>query len=235
MILDAVIAAGLSPVLLVQAVRLRKRALLLPEAAGLRTGSTGSGTPLRVLIIGDSSAAGVGAEHQDAALAGQLALALAPHRQVTWQLVARTGATTADTFAGLDGIALEPADVAIIVLGVNDVTRGGPLPRWRRTHARLRSTIQQRTGARTLYISQIPPLGRFPLLPHPLRWLLGRRSLRFDTALRGDLAKEPHSRHVLLPDTLDPNDMARDGFHPGPRIYALWAKEMAHRILSDGP
>jgi len=29
--------------------------------------------------------------------------------------------------------------------------------------------------------------------------------------------------------------MAEDGFHPGPDIYAIWAKEMASRILYDWP
>ena len=235
MILDGLIAAGLSPLLLVQAIRLRKRALKLPEATGPRTGTTGSGPALRVLIVGDSSAAGVGAPHQDAALAGQLAQTLGAHHNVAWQLIARTGATTADTLAELRHTELAQADVVIIVLGVNDVTRGGPMSRWQRNHARLRAMVMQRTCARTLYVSQIPPLGQFPLLPHPLRWLLGRRSLRFDAVLRTALAAEPHSRHIPLPPTLNPQDMAEDGFHPGPQIYALWAKELARRILSDGP
>ncbi len=235
MILDGLIAAVLSPLLLVQAISLRKRALKLPEAAGPRTGTTGTGPPLRILVVGDSSAAGVGAPHQDVAFAGQLAQALGLHRRVTWHLIARTGATTADTLAQLPRITLAQVDVVIIVLGVNDVTRGGTLRRWRRNHARLRRVVMQRTGAHTLYVSQIPPLGQFALLPHPLRWLLGRRSLRFDAALRASLAAEPYTRYVPLPPTLNPLDMAEDGFHPGPRIYALWAKEMARRILSDGP
>ena len=44
----------LSPLLLAQAVRVRKIALQLPEAAGPHTGIRGSGPALRVLIIGDS-------------------------------------------------------------------------------------------------------------------------------------------------------------------------------------
>ena len=72
----------LSPLLLAQAVRVRKIALQLPEAAGPRTGITGSGPALRVLIIGDSSAAGVGAPTQEVALAGRLANSLGKNHTV---------------------------------------------------------------------------------------------------------------------------------------------------------
>jgi lysophospholipase L1-like esterase len=235
MILDGLVTVILSPVLLFQAIHLRHRALRLPEADGPRHGVVGDGPPLRILIIGDSSAAGVGAPTQDAALAGQLATALCPEHRVSWKLIASTGATTPTTLAALKAGTLPAADIVLVILGVNDVTRGGPMVRWLATHARLRALLRDKTGARRLYISQIPPLGAFPLLPDPLRWLLGRRALRFDAALHAALQTEADTIYVPLPDTLDPGDMAEDGFHPGPVIYAEWAKEMARRIISDGP
>ena len=48
------------------------RALRLPEAEGPRAGSAGEGPALRLLILGDSSAAGVGTTHQEEALLGQM-------------------------------------------------------------------------------------------------------------------------------------------------------------------
>jgi lysophospholipase L1-like esterase len=234
-LVDAVATALLSPLLLVQAIRLRKRALRLPEASGPRHGTTGTGPPLRLLIVGDSSAAGVGVTEQREALAGQLTQALDRHVTLTWRLIASTGATTSSTFAQLQSERLKRADIVLVILGVNDVTRGGPMAGWLRTHGQLRQLIREQTGAQHLYISEIPPLGGFPLLPNPLRWLLGRRARRFDAGLRRDLSTEPDCSYILLPDTLDPLDMASDGFHPGPVIYAAWAKEIARRILSDGP
>ena len=232
---DVLVAAALSPVLLFQAILLRKRALRLPEATGPREGLIGQGPPLGVLIVGDSSAAGVGTDTQETALAGQLVATLAVHHTVDWQLIASTGATTPTTLKRLEEADLRPFDVVIVILGVNDVTRGGPLAGWLRCHEMLRALLRDRTGARQLYISQVPPLGAFPLLPDPLRWLLGRRALRFDAALLTALRSEPDCEYVPLPETLDAGDMAEDGFHPGPVIYAAWAKEMARRILSSGP
>ena len=234
-VLDAAATLLLSPLLLVQALRVRKVALQLPEATGPRAGTTGDGPPLRILIIGDSSAAGVGARTQDEALPGQLASALSTHHTVHWHLIASTGATTATTLTRLQSETLPKSDVVLVILGVNDVTRGGPQSAWLRTHASLRSLLRKQTGARRLYICQIPPLGGFPLLPNPLRWLLGRRATRFDAALFAELAREPDTRYAPLPDMLDVSDMAEDGFHPGPIIYAAWAKEVARRIISDGP
>lgn len=234
-LLDGVAIVLLSPLLLVQAIRLRKRALRLPEAAGPRSGTTGTGTALRLLIVGDSSAAGVGVQTQSNALAGQLSDALSVQHTVEWHLVASTGATTPSTILQLAREDLPPVDIVLIVLGVNDVTRGGPQSRWLRDHADLRAILRRRTGAAHLYVSQIPPLGAFPLLPDPLRWLLGRRGLRFDAALHAALGREADCTYVPFPDTLDPSDMAEDGFHPGPQIYSEWAKNLARRILSDGP
>jgi lysophospholipase L1-like esterase len=234
-IFDTLVTLVLSPILLAQAISLRKRALRLPEASGPRSATQGTGAPLKILIIGDSSAAGVGAQSQNEAFAGQLSAALAPRHTVQWHLIASTGATSSTTLSHLQGEVLKQADVVIIVLGVNDVTRGGPMARWLRIHAVLRTLLRNQTGARRLYISEVPPLGAFPLLPNPLRWVIGRRAIRFDAALRTALAMEPDTTYVLLPRTLNVSDMAEDGFHPGPAIYSQWAKEMARQIISDGP
>ena len=57
---------ALSPLLVAQALRTRARVPRLPEAAGAREGVHGRGaTRLRLLIAGDSSAAGVGVTTQE--------------------------------------------------------------------------------------------------------------------------------------------------------------------------
>ncbi|MEO8836808.1 MAG: SGNH/GDSL hydrolase family protein, partial [Caldimonas sp.] len=65
---------ALAPLLVAQAIATRRRALVLPEAAGPRDGVFGGdGTaPLRVLVAGDSSAAGVGVAEQAQSVIGHL-------------------------------------------------------------------------------------------------------------------------------------------------------------------
>jgi hypothetical protein len=88
---------ALAPLLYRQAGRLKRTAVELPEPHGERSGVAGDGAPrLRVLVAGDSSAAGVGARTQDDALAAPLARNLARRLNgvVRWQLVAQSGLTS---------------------------------------------------------------------------------------------------------------------------------------------
>lgn len=226
----------LSPILVVQGVMVVSKALRLPEADGPRSGTRGQGPALRLLIVGDSSAAGVGVSHQDMALAGQLTQGLAEKVEVSWRLIAATGATTSSTLETLEDTPLDAADVVITVLGVNDIVRSVPLRKWLRLQRRLRTTLRDRTGARHIYVTGMPPIGEFPLLPHPLRWVLGRNALRAGALLAADLADEPDATYAALPtDMLSVEHMAEDGYHPGPQVYAEWGKAMASRILTDWP
>jgi len=204
----------------------------LPEAAGPRQGRIGAGR-LRLLILGDSSAAGVGVATQDLALAGRLAAALAD-LEPTWTLHARTGATTARTLAALRDLPGAPVDAAVLALGVNDVTRAVPLRRWLDQQRALAAQLRQQFGLRHLYLSGVPPMGAFPALPRPLRDVLGDRARRFDAALQELAAGTPGARHVPFDGALlDPGLMARDGYHPGPAIYAWWADRLADHIRAD--
>ena len=98
---DHAVRAALSPILIAQALGVRRMAQSLPEAAGPRSGQLGAGPPLRLRIIGDSSAAGVGVRTQSDALAGQVAHNLAGHFSCHWAVDAYTGATTRSTLARL--------------------------------------------------------------------------------------------------------------------------------------
>lgn len=70
MFLDLIARALLMPVLLGQALYVRFRVAKLAEPVGVRRGVVGDGPQLRLLILGDSSALGVGVLHQDLALLG---------------------------------------------------------------------------------------------------------------------------------------------------------------------
>ncbi|MEO1603455.1 MAG: SGNH/GDSL hydrolase family protein, partial [Pseudomonadota bacterium] len=86
----AAIRIALGPLLLTQGRRVRRDILRLPEAEGPREGIVGEGPPLRLLVLGDSSAAGVGAATQSDALVGQLVAQLSPEYRTAWTVIART-------------------------------------------------------------------------------------------------------------------------------------------------
>lgn len=222
----------LLPLLAVQGLRVKKRALKLPEPPGEREGVAGEGAPLRLLILGDSSAAGVGARHQRHALSGQLVEALSGDRTVHWRLHANTGATTATILKSLDALDGTRWDVAVTSLGVNDAVSGVGPRTFAERQVRLLGALRERFGTRLVAASGLPPMHRFPLLPQPLRAFLGGKARQLD----GELAALANARDDLLhlplefSNHLDERAMAEDGFHPGPPIYREWARALAARI-----
>ena len=212
------------PVLFGQGPWVRARALAMPEPGGLREGEMGEGAPLRLLITGDSSAAGVGVRTQDEALLGQLSTRLARRYRVSYQLVARTGNTTGMTARMLAAFPPQQADVVLTGLGVNDITGGIPIRTWLKQTRALLDQIQQQTGAKLIIVSGLPPVHQFPLLPNPLRWVLGAEARRRDAALREMLTDHPFAKWMTLHLDLGPHNMSEDGFHPGPEVYREWAR-----------
>ncbi|TAM12605.1 MAG: SGNH/GDSL hydrolase family protein [Nevskiaceae bacterium] len=223
-------AIAFAPLLLAQGRHVRRVTPRLPEAAGARHGTIGTGKPLRLLIVGDSSAAGVGVATQDAALSGQLVARLAPHFELTWRLIATTGHTARDTLAAVECTDAEAFDIAVLAVGVNDVTGGTALKRWRTDLSDLCTTLESRFGVRRILLTPVPPMQAFPALPQPLRWYLGQAAVSLNRALLQLTASHPHWECVNPHFPLTPAFMAADGFHPGAAAYALWAQAMATAI-----
>lgn len=226
----------LSPVLVAQALATRRRLPRLPEAEGPREGVAGEGAvALRLLIGGDSSAAGVGVATQDEALAGQTARPLAQRigAAVAWRLVARSGLTTAQC-ADLLAEAAEPwhADVAVFALGVNDVIDLVPPRRALAARERLVAHLRERAGVRHVVFMPLPPVHRFPGLPQPLRWVMGADARRHDEALARWAARRGDVSHIPIDLPLDPKVMASDGFHPGEPVYRLCGLALADHVAT---
>jgi lysophospholipase L1-like esterase len=230
-LLAAKIALG--PVLLPQARWLKRTALRLPEAAGAREGMEGEGDlRLRLLVVGDSSAAGVGVAEQAQALAMPLAANLAKRLggSVGWQLAAQTGMNTAQARDWVARLPLHDADVVVTALGVNDVSSQTTAARFVRETGLLWSELRELTGARWAAISGLPPMHMLSAVPHPLRWYLGRYSAWLDTAIRR-WAEEQRLGYLALQWASDPAHLAEDGFHPGPALYPQWADRLGDLIV----
>ncbi|WP_280154432.1 SGNH/GDSL hydrolase family protein [Piscinibacter sp. XHJ-5] len=227
----------LAPLLVAQALSTRRRAPVLPEAAGPRSGEIGDGRRLRLLIVGDSSGAGVGVPTQDIALAGYLSrtLALEARAKVQWQLVARSGITSAQALELVQSERPPRADVAVAVLGVNDVIDQVPVQRAVQHRAALADWLIAHAGVRHVVFAPLPPVHQFPLLPQPLRWIMGRDARRHDEALARWAGTRENVSHVPIAITLDASCMASDGFHPGEPVYRVCGEALARHIAITFP
>jgi lysophospholipase L1-like esterase len=219
--------APLLPLAVLQGWRTRARIPLLPEAGGPRRGAVaGDGAPLSLLVLGESTAVGVGASSQDEALAFCLARSLARARghSVDVQVVGQTGANVARVRRELFTQVDFPVDAALVVLGVNDtleLTRGG---KWSAELAALIADLKPR--ARHIVFSGVPPLGELRSLPQPMRSALGARAAYLDVLLeRACVSHAVH--HVPIRFPYRPDQIALDGFHPSALGYAAWADALA--------
>ena len=227
---DQVVRIPLAPLLVAQGLGIRRRVNRLPEPPGAREGRAGRGAPLRLLIIGDSSSAGVGARTQEAALSGQLVGQLAGAFDVSWKLVGETSATTKVVMQRLSSIETASYDVVVSALGVNDVTRGSSARVWTQRQSQLAELLVSKFGAKLIVASGLPPMGAYPKLPQPLRWVLGEQAKRLDGALANLCDSHPVMTHLPLNIPFESRFQAEDGYHPSEEAYALWAKMIADHI-----
>lgn len=232
--LDLIPRTALLPVLAAQGAWCRMRAPVLPEAAGARRGEVGSGPKIRLLVIGDSSAAGVGVERQEDALLGQILRRLTPHARVRYTLRARTGARTGDILEWLDDLPDPRYDIVVTGFGVNDLTKLVPMQRWLDQQVEMISRFHEEYGTKCFVISGMPPVHQFPLLPQPLRWTLGLQARRFERYQRKVLEEHPDCLSVKVHTQLGRHNMSIDGYHPGPSVYAEWAEAVCEKIISCG-
>ncbi|MGX2997311.1 SGNH/GDSL hydrolase family protein [Streptomyces sp. JNUCC 64] len=218
----------------------------LPEAAGDTSGTTqappwGTGVPaLRMAVVGDSVAAGVGASVLREALPGELAAALTAitGRAVSWRVSARSGATLTtvrrDLLSGLtDPVTRWTPDLVVVVAGTNDALRLRRPRTLRREAGRLVRDVRLRLGADVPVVfaglpdlrgvAALPPAARVPLR---LYVALLDRQLRA-VARRGDGVHHLHSGG--MPEFPGPW-MAADRFHPSAQGYRAWARVLAGRL-----
>jgi lysophospholipase L1-like esterase len=221
---------ALGPLLIAQGVRARRAIVRLEEPSGARSGSEGSGPALRLLIAGDSAAAGVGAATQREALSGQLVAQLSPSFRVSWKLMAQTGHTVRDVIGQLDAAAPERFDVALVSVGVNDVTGRTRSTTWIERQKALIGLLKSKFGVGHVLLSSLPPMHVFPALPQPLRWYLGFRARQLDAMIRAIAETDRQCEYLPIEFPFERHYMAADGFHPGALAYCAWARVAAQAI-----
>lgn len=232
-------AIALAPFLIMQGLYVRQVTPKLPEPSGKRSGVDGSGPLLRLLILGDSAAAGVGVSTQNQALSGQLVNALGAEFRVSWKLIAKTGHKAKDVLAELAVASPESFDIVVTSIGVNDVTHGTSTERWINQQGQIVELLQSKFQSRYIILSCVPPMHLFPALPQPLRFYLGSRAKQFNNALKLFADGCKACEFVTINFPLGVAYVADDGFHPGPLAYKIWANHLAvvirNRLAEEVP
>jgi len=185
-----------------------------------------------LLVLGDSGAAGFGVEHpeQTTGAAAASGLAQAAERPVRLRSVAVVGAQSGDLQGQLDLVDPPAPDLALIIVGANDVTHRVPPGR---SVALLVAAIERlHNDGVAVVVGTCPDLGTVRPIPHPLRWVV-RRWSRSISAAQMVAAVQAGARAVALADLLGPEFDAHpdrmfgpDRFHPSVEGYRAVAEAL---------
>jgi len=184
------------------------------------------GEPVELLLLGDSIAAGLGAGHRRDTLGARLAKGIARDaaRPVRLRTAAVVGSETSALTAQLAELPPEyHADVAVIVVGGNDVTHRVPATR---AAAQLEEAIGiLRDRGMPVVVGTCPDLGTLRAVPQPLRTLASRSSRQL-AAAQARAAHRAGARVVGLARAVgpvfaeNPDEMfSIDRFHPSALGY----------------
>jgi lysophospholipase L1-like esterase len=188
--------------------------------------------PLRLAMLGDSTAAGQGVHRARQTPGALLAsgLAAVAERPVELRIVALPGAQSDDLDRQVVLALADPTklpDVCVIMIGANDVTHRMPATRSVR---HLSSAVRRlRTAGAEVVVGTCPDLGTVEQVQQPLRWL-ARRASRQLAAAQTIGAVEQGGRTVSMGDLLGPEFEANpremfgpDNYHPSAEGYATAA------------
>lgn len=240
------IAAGLGIVVLGAALvlgveiwlALRREYLPADDPLALdRTFGSKHAPALSLVVLGDSTSAGIGVENASEAYPTLLARRLAQEtdRAVELTVLGTSGARVQDVSReqAPDAVRLDP-DVVLIAIGANDVTHLTPLDEVRTEMARVLGVLDD-TDA-TVVVAGAPDM-RVHAWHQPLRWLAYFRGKQVTEAIE-DVARDRGVAVVELAEKTghffanEPaRHFSRDGFHPSAVGYKRWANAIFPVLL----
>jgi lysophospholipase L1-like esterase len=193
-------------------------------------------SPFRLAILGDSIGYGTGAQRPQEALGPRLAAALtAEGFDVDLHVLAVPGSVSADLAAQVRRAEPLAADLAVVVIGANDLARLVPPAQ---AATALGAAVAELTGAGTdVVLVPAPDMSAVPRVPPAFRMLvrsacrvLQQQQTRVTEAAGGSVASA--AAEVARHFAEDPQMFAADRFHPSSAGYARIAAAVAPAVVA---
>lgn len=198
-----------------------------------------NGDPIDLLLLGDSIAAGLGADRPKRTLGAQLSKRLADrtNRAVRLRTAAIVGSETSMLRSQIAGLPTHyRPDVTIIIVGGNDVTHRVRTSASCDHLASAVTTLQE--GGSQVVVGTCPDLSALVAVPQPLRTIVGVASRQLANAQR-EAVTAIGARAVSLGEVVGPFFVAEpdrmfavDRFHPSSAGYRRTAKALLPSVLA---
>jgi lysophospholipase L1-like esterase len=235
------VGAVLTGLVVGQAMRARRTIPMAeapPPRCDGRYGTNHDGQPITITVLGDSTAAGYGADVPRNTPGGLLAAGLAEQlrRPVLLHCLAVVGTESRALGPQVERAVEIGPDVAVILVGGNDVTHRRPVGD--SVHHLVTAVRALREAGAEVVVGTCPDLGTIQPIQQPLRWW-ARRSSRQLAAAQTVAVVKAGGRTVSLGDLLGPAFAAEpdrmfswDRFHPSGDGYAVAAAAILPTVIA---
>jgi lysophospholipase L1-like esterase len=235
-ILSGITILPFAPFLFLQGQYTRRKIGRLPDAQGETIGKFGGeNESVKLLAIGESTVAGVGAQTHETALTGQFAKHLSNKigRSVEWFAVGRSGIRAGETIRELvPKIPDEKFDYIMVGLGGNDVLKLSSPRKWRRDMIRLLGILKEKNPSAKIFITNAPAVRLSPVLPQPIKFILGHLSALHDKNTK-EFTREMKDVFYYHQPTEVIEGFFADGLHPSEKGYDVWSETILNFCINE--
>mgnify|MGYP001800372471 CR=1 FL=1 len=235
------------PIMYFQAKKIKRDFPDLPEAQN-PIGRTGQPASKSILIMGESSVAGVGVDVHDNGIAGQMSHTLRnlQGEHIAYQVVAKSGYTAERVHQKLmPKVPDQTFDLVLIGLGGNDTFQTKTPWFWKKHMGILIDSLHKRFPDTPIVVTCMPPVHTFTAFSSLLKFFLGGLTKLFGHEIRRMSRKRDYLYYFDYVITLEewieryeeanePADFFSDGVHPSALTYKLWGGETAKFIHKNG-
>lgn len=247
-IFGAILAFPFLPIMYLQGKRIRASVPKLPEATGPEGKIENDYQEnLKIITIGESTVAGVGAPTHEEGFSGTLAKALSEQLTVNvdWQVLAKSGYTadyvTKKLLPKMDGF---EADLIVIGLGGNDAFNLNSPNTWKRNIVKLITGLRENYPTIPIVFSNMPPIKLFPAFTPLIKLTVGNLVEMLGDELNKSVATFSnvyyYNRRITFEDwnerfgiAYEPEKYFSDGVHPALITYQIWARDVAGFITEN--
>ena len=205
------------PFLIYQAKKIRKSSQKLPAQSPLLTLGQGE---KHVVLLGESTVAGVGASSASTTLAGNFSRIFGNSYQI--EAIGKKGLRVKEAFSLYlkhKNSERKKSEGVLLFLGANDCFLLTSPQEFKKELESLIQQIQVATGAEWIYLAAIPPVHLFPAFSEQMRSFLYRQRNYLLLEMEAIAARKPQVIFHQIPMDLQPEFFSADGVHPSDLGY----------------